>query len=147
MKTIDSQTAQPVPADERQRIFFKEGLPGFETLTEFALIDSGQEPFFLLQSLERSEVAFILIDPFLICPDYEIEIPDAELIERGIGGGTQSPLVMVILTLRDHASSITANLQAPLLLNRETQTGIQYIINDSKWSIRYPVSGSGGSSC
>ena len=72
-----------IDVDERQKVRLPWGLFGFEELREFVLLDAAQQPFYWLQSLERPEVAFVLIDPLLFRPDYTPDVDPAEL--AGIG--------------------------------------------------------------
>jgi flagellar assembly factor FliW len=54
-----------VDVDERQKISFPKGLLGFESFQDFVILDAEREPFYWLQSLDKEQVAFILINPFL----------------------------------------------------------------------------------
>ena len=56
---------------EDRLITIPEGLFGFEEYTKYALVDSDYEPFLWLQSCEDSNLAFLIVDPFLICNEYE----------------------------------------------------------------------------
>ena len=71
---------------ERQRLIFPRGIFGFEELREFALLDSAQPPFYWLQSLQRVEIAFVLIDPHFFRPDYTPDVDPAELQEIEVTG-------------------------------------------------------------
>ena len=61
---------------ETRMLTIPEGLFGFEKYTKFALCDSDYEPFLWLQSLEDMNLAFLIVDPFLISNDYETDIDD-----------------------------------------------------------------------
>ena len=52
-------------------ITIPEGLFGFEKFTKYAIVDSDYEPFLWLQSMEDPNLAFLIVDPFLICSYYE----------------------------------------------------------------------------
>ena len=64
---------------DAQLVRFPRGLFGFESLREFALLDASQPPFYWLQSIERVEVAFVLIDPHFFRPDYTRDVDRGEL--------------------------------------------------------------------
>jgi flagellar assembly factor FliW len=56
--------------------------------------------------------------------------------------GIQRPedaVVRTILTLRDSASEITANLLAPIVLNPRTRLGRQIVLQDGELPLRFPV--------
>jgi flagellar assembly factor FliW len=126
-----------VEIDEKQKIVFPEGLYGFEDIKEFALITAEQAPFFYLQSIENKDVAFILIDPFLCCPEYEPDVDNEELAAIGIYD-PQDALVFAIITIRPD-SNMTANLQGPLIVNRKNRLGRQAILSDPRWEIQHEV--------
>jgi flagellar assembly factor FliW len=124
--------------EERQRIIFPRGIFGFEELREFALLDSAQPPFYWLQSLQRVEIAFVLIDPVFFRPDYTPDVDPAELREIDIKG-PEEMLVFAIVTIPEDSSRMTANLQGPLLINRRTSVGRQSISMNPQWGVRHTI--------
>ncbi|GHT85886.1 flagellar assembly factor FliW [Spirochaetia bacterium] len=129
-----------VEADERQRISFPLGLLGFESLKEYILLDAERQPFYWLQSLEVEQLAFILINPFLFRTDYELDINDDELRTIGLSG-PETALIFTVVTIPPDGSPMTANLQGPLIINRETRTGRQAILSDPRWKTKHDIMG------
>jgi len=127
-----------INVDERQKITFPHGLLGFESLRDYVLLDAERQPFFWLQSLESEQVAFILINPFIFRPDYEANIDNDELIYTGISD-PKSALVFAIVTILADGSPMTANLQGPLIINRDTHTGIQIVLTDPRWKTKHDI--------
>jgi flagellar assembly factor FliW len=127
-----------VEIEDRQRISFPRGLFGFEALRDFALLDAAQQPFYWLQSLERVDVAFVLIDPRFFRPDYTPDVDPAELEEIGIAG-PESMLVFSIVTISQATARMTANLQGPLILNPTTRVARQSISLNSRWGVRHAI--------
>jgi flagellar assembly factor FliW len=111
---------------------------GFEELREFALLDASQPPFYWLQSIERVEVAFVLIDPHFFRPDYSPDVDTGELEEIGTPQGEDS-LVLSIVNIPENSSLMTANLQGPLILNRRTRQGRQSISTNPRWGVRHVI--------
>lgn len=128
-----------IEIDEKQIISFPFGLPGFEQLKEFALLDSGQYPFYWLQSTSEENVAFIMMDPFLLKEDYQVEVLDSEYATIGLSDKAGSALIFTILTVRASGAMISANLQAPVVINPQTKVGRQFISNNPDLEIRYDV--------
>jgi flagellar assembly factor FliW len=124
--------------DERQRIRFPFGVLGFESLHDYALLDAEQAPFYWLQSLEVVEIAFVLIEPRLFRPDYAPSVAPEELAEIGLQKA-EDALVFAIVTIPEDPRQMTANLQGPLLINRENRTGRQSISLDPRWQVRHPI--------
>lgn len=81
---VETKTKGCVEISNDRLISIPSGLFGFEEYTDFALVDSEYEPLMWLQSLQEKNLAFLLIDPFLITDDYEAEIDDNELLKIGI---------------------------------------------------------------
>lgn len=139
MTKINSKAFGEIEIEEKQLIEFPFGIPGFEELKEFALLDSGQYPFYWLQSTKQVEVAFILTDPFLLKPDYQLEVPDSDFESIQLTGEKGSALIFTILTVRANGAMITANLQAPVVINPTNKKGRQVISNNPELEIRFDV--------
>lgn len=135
---IDTKPYGTIPIDERQLILFPGGLYGFEGFTEYALLDAHKKPFYWLQSLQRKEIAFVLMNPYLFRPDYLLEVPDEDL-ERIGNPDSESILVFSILTIPLEGGEVTANLQGPLVINRKARTGIQSISLNPRWHTRHAI--------
>jgi flagellar assembly factor FliW len=127
-----------IDIEDRQLVTFPRGLFGFEELRSFALLDATQQPFYWLQSLERVEVAFVLIDPLFFRPEYTPDVDPGELEEIGIGGESEA-LVFAIVTIPENSSQMTANLQGPLVLNSRTHIGRQSISANPRWGVRHVI--------
>ena len=136
--TIDSKPFGRIEIDTRQILTFPHGLYGFEHLREFALLDSARPPFFWLQSLEEANVAFVLINPYVVRPDYVLEIPDEDLEEIG-SPEPEGILVFSIVTIPGGGREITCNLQGPLLINRSERVGHQSISLHQAYHTKHPV--------
>lgn len=127
-----------IDVDNRQKILFAGGLFGFEALKEYVLLDSERQPFYWLQSLDVEQVAFVLVNPFLFRPDYEVNISNEELAEIGLHSPDQA-LIFSIITIPSDGGHMTANLQGPLVINRDTREGKQAILTDGRWKIKHDI--------
>lgn len=127
-----------VNVDEKQLVTFPEGLLGFEKYTKFALIDSEYEPFIWLQSTEESNLAFLMIDPFLICSDYEADIDDSALRNIGVDSA-EDIIIMTLVTIQKDGSAITANFLGPVVINKKNRKCLQVILNDSRWTTKFDI--------
>jgi flagellar assembly factor FliW len=131
-----------INVDERQKISFPHGLLGFESLKDYVLMDAERQPFFWLQSMDNEQVAFILINPFIFRPDYELNIDNEELKNIGISD-PKNALIFSIVTISpnntDSAGKMTANLQGPLIINRDTRQGLQAVLTDPTWKTKHDI--------
>jgi flagellar assembly factor FliW len=135
---VQTKAYGEIEIEDRQRISFPRGLFGFEELRDFALFDATQQPFYWLQSLERVEVAFVLIAPTFFRPDYTPDVDPAELEEIGIAA-PDDMLVFSIVTIPPTGGRMTANLQGPLIFNKETHVARQSISTNPRWSVRHGI--------
>ncbi|GHV88605.1 flagellar assembly factor FliW [Spirochaetia bacterium] len=127
-----------IDVDERQKIVFPAGLFGFEALKDYILLDADRQPFYWLQSMDVEQAAFILVNPFLFRPDYELDINDEDMRAIGISS-PEKALVFSIVTIPPDGSPMTANLQGPLIINRELRIGKQAILTDARWKTRHDI--------
>ena len=127
-----------IEIEEDRLVTIPEGLFGFEQYTKYALVDSEYEPFLWLQSCENPNLAFLIVDPFLICSEFETDIDDESLKKIGISKPVDI-IVMTIVTVPHDGSAITANFQGPLVINRQNKKCMQVILNDSRWSTKVNI--------
>jgi flagellar assembly factor FliW len=123
---------------ENQLFEFQPGLGSFEQYHHYALIVDAESPVEWLQSVDEPSVGFPLIEPFLFYPDYAFELRDADAEALGLENPEQA-IVRCVLTVREAAEEITANLLAPVLLNQRTGRGRQVVLQEGDMPLRYPV--------
>jgi flagellar assembly factor FliW len=126
-----------IDVDSRQKIIFPRGLFGFEGCRDYVLLDAERQPFYWLQSVDSEAVAFILVNPFIFRSDYEVNIGNEELAEIGILS-PEKALIFSIVTIPP-GGPMTANLQGPLIINRDTRTGKQAILTDPRWKTKHDI--------
>ena len=68
-------------------------------------IDSEYEPFIWLQSIENQNLAFLIIDPFLVCSSYEADIDDSSLAKIGVTK-PEDVVIMTIVTVPQDGSAL-----------------------------------------
>ena len=134
----------PEPEDTaplRHIVTLPAGLVGLPYLTEFALIEHQLSvPVRLLQSLSLPDFVFVLIDPFSLCPDYQVELCQEDAIELQTKAGADL-LVLAIMCIPEDVRLATANLLAPLVVNMPAGRGKQLVLRDRRWPINYPAPG------
>jgi flagellar assembly factor FliW len=127
-----------IDVDPRQKISFPRGLFGFESFRDYMLLDAERQPFYWLQSTDVEGVAFILINPFLFRPDYEVNINNEDLADITIDS-PEKALIFSIVTIPPDGGPMTANLQGPLIINRDTRAGKQAILTDPRWKTKHDI--------
>ena len=127
-----------IEIDENKQIVFTEGLPGFEDLKAFILLEDIDSPFCYLQSLDQGDITFTIIDPLRVKKDYAPYIHENYFDKLG-GGNTSEFIMYSIVTLREPIEETTVNLQAPLLIHTDRRVGVQAIVEDKSYKVRHKL--------
>lgn len=135
---IKTKTMGIKTIEQKQIVTFPEGLFGFEENKKYAIIESEYSPFIWLQSLDDEKLAFLIVDPFIICTDYEADIDDESLAKIDVKS-PEDVIVMAILTVPTDGSHITANLQGPIVINKKNNLCEQIILSDNKWTTKHDI--------
>lgn len=123
-----------------QVLQFPEGLMGFETYREFALIEeSAESPFKWLQSTVEQGLAFIVIQPELFLDDYKPLIPEDELSQIGLNSVDEALIFLIVTIPGNSPQDMTANLQGPILINKKKLIAGQLISRDDRHPVRYKM--------
>ena len=135
---VDTKALGLIEVDEKQKVTLPAGLLGFEDFKDYVILDAEHQPFYWLQSINVQEIAFILINPFLFRKDYEVNISNEEQAEIGLTS-PENALIFVIVTIPQDGGPMTANLQGPIVLNKQNMTGMQEILSDIKWRTKHDI--------
>jgi flagellar assembly factor FliW len=120
-------------------IQFQEGLIGFYDCKSFRLIAQDEiAPFRWLQSTDRPDIGFLVIDPSLVVSDYKTVIPNREWESLGVAN-PESGIVLVTCMVGPATGESTGNLQAPLLVNFQKRAGKQVILTETGLTSRHPL--------
>jgi flagellar assembly factor FliW len=125
--------------DEAEVLRFPQGLVGFPDMTRYFLYaDERVAPLAWLQSLDDSALAFLVCDPFLFFPEYEVNIKLPPALRQQMG--EQADLrVLTIVTINADFAKSTVNLLGPLVLNARARNAWQIILEDERLSTRHPL--------
>jgi len=126
---------------EDRLISFPLGLLGFPAVRSFVLLDyeNDEVPFKWLQSTDDPDVAFLVMDPRFIKPDYSLSLKRSVVAE--IGEFKEEDIaILVILTIPEgNPKNMSANLRGPLVVNSINMMGKQVVLEDAGYPIKYPV--------
>lgn len=135
---IVSRNFGAIEFNENKIIDFPEGIPGFKELKKYIIIEDPESTFCYLQSIENEGICFIIIDPFLLCKDYTIDIKDQYI--EALGGGNEEKVgVYVIATIVGPLEEATVNLVAPIIIQNETKKGMQVILENTKYETKHKI--------
>ena len=151
-------------ADDLPELSFVHPLPGFPGMRRFVLVrldgDEGAEPgdagaevpaaaagedeqpadgdgpvLYELRSVDKPDLRFLVGVPRAFFPDYAIELDDQSCDDLELHEPADA-LVLVILSAGADATSTTANLLAPVVINANTRSAAQVILSGTDWPVR-----------
>ena len=125
-----------------------QGLFGFSEIKAMELFYYQEElPFMWLREKDKNGLAFIVIEPGGVIPDYSVEISDADVEILGITGSDDTMILNIVTLPSEQSSKISVNLVGPVIVNRQSLVAKQCIINNhDKYSARYLLDLSDGGS-
>jgi len=139
VKTDSKNRLHGIDYLESDIIRFEAGLPGFEKLRRFLLVDDEQyAPFEWLYSVDEPDVRFVLVNPVLFRPDYAPRVTRDHLDSLGVRRKEDLRLLSIV-TLHPDFHCSTANLAGPILINIADRVGMQLVLDDSRYSVREPI--------
>lgn len=134
---IVSDVLGEIDVNEDAVIRFEDGIPGFEDEKEFIVLELEEnEPFVWLISVKTPYLAFMMIDPFKMFSDYEVELPQTALQKLKIEKA-EDVTVYTIVVLAEDISESTTNLQGPVVLNAKAGLGKQVILDDDRYTTKH----------
>ncbi|HWD93770.1 MAG TPA: flagellar assembly protein FliW [Verrucomicrobiae bacterium] len=130
---------EPVASVAASDLRLPMGLLGFERMKDYLLIaNPAEEPFGWLQVKGDTSLAFVVLNPFLIVPDYSPDIPQADVEFLGLSDA-QDAMLLNIVTVHKQGQA-TLNLKGPIVINRHTGVGKQVVIaNATDYSVQHPL--------
>ncbi len=137
---LETKPFGEIEIEEKQKISFPSGILGFEDIKEFALLNAEQWPFYWLQSTEVPDLAFILIDPRIIYPEYNPDVDRDDYSEILLDkSDIKDMLIFSIVTIPEDHKKMSANLQGPVIINKNKRLGKQFISINPNWKTRHYI--------
>ena len=107
-----------------------EAMPGFPDCTRFALVRLDEDGVLCsMKSVENPDLRFLVVPPNVFFPDYAPELDDDTVRSLGIQRA-EDVLVLVVVNPGDQASTATANLLAPVVVNTVSRQGTQVVLSE-----------------
>lgn len=122
---------------DKDIIYFHDGMLGLEDLKRYVIIDADDlGKLKCMQSVDEKDIAFIIINPWDIFKDYEVDIDDVEL-QYFKDKDIKSMFIYTVLTIKD--KTVTSNLLGPVVINTSTHLGKQIVLYKSSYTTKHIV--------
>lgn len=142
MLTLETRDYGTVEYEAQDLLHFPDGLFGFSELKDYiplVLDENEDNTILLLQAVDNTDIAFVVINPFALDPDYNPVLSPEELSYLGVGSENELTYY-VICVLKNNYLENTVNLKAPIVINPDRRLGMQVILNDTEYEFRKKLS-------
>ncbi len=134
---LDTKRFGVIEVDDQAVITFTQPIIGFQEFRRYLLLDGPPESNVQwLQSIDSGDLAFILMDPRNVVPDYTIKLGAHELSEMAVTTVEELDVYTLVVVPQD-ASKTRTNLKAPIVINPKQRLAKQTILDKSSYSVQY----------
>ena len=125
--------------EESDVIHFPVGLFGFDDEHSFLLLpfEGSNGTMLCMQSTSTPLLAFVVLDPFSLYPEYTPILQENELQQFGVKEN-QELFYYVLCAVKNPISSSTVNLRCPIVIHPEKLEARQIILDT--YEMRHPLS-------
>lgn len=130
-----------VEVEDSKIINFPNGIIGFPDMKRFTLMhdeEQGSGTIKWLQSIEEPDFAMPVIDPLIVCPDYNPQVDKNEISDIG-ELKDEDLLVLVTVTVPHDLTKMTVNLKGPFIINVAEMKASQTIIDNDEYPVKFPI--------
>jgi len=133
---IESTRFGKLDIDERKVIAFPKGLIGFPEEQSFVMVHSkSTDTVAWLQSTRTPNLALPVVSVHQFAPNYPDVPLDAAAERAGLDGSPEDMAALVVLCATPGVPA-TVNLQAPIIVDAANWTGVQTILEGTKYTTR-----------
>ena len=130
-----------MPSSAQNEVILEHGLFGFPEVNSMEILFAKEElPFMWIREKDKDGLAFVVVEPNGIIPNYMVEISDADVGSLGITGMDDTMILNIVTLNPEHPEKLSVNLVGPIVINRRTRVGKQCIIsNHEEYSARHII--------
>jgi flagellar assembly factor FliW len=126
-----------IEVEEQSILTFTQPIIGFQDYRRFVILPGPEDsPLLWLQSTEVGDLAFILMDPTHVVPNYAVKIGSHELAELAVSDVSELEVYTLVVVPKNPAETRT-NLKAPVLINTKQRLGKQTILDRSSYPVQF----------
>ena len=92
-----------------------------------------------LQSLDNPDLAFVVIQPAVLIPQYKPEMSAHLKKELQLANGNEPDLLLILTIPKNNPQAMTANLLGPVAINPEKRLAKQVLLDPVKYDACWPV--------
>ncbi|MFQ5454948.1 MAG: flagellar assembly protein FliW [Nitrospirota bacterium] len=139
MLRFSSSRFGELTVENDKAIYFSEGIIGFPWIKRYVILDHYREaPFKWLQAVDDPDVAFVIVEPSIVKPDYTPAIDKENIADIDIKDELDICILLIVTIPHRDPTKVSINLQAPIIVNVENKRAKQIVLNDVDLSC-YPL--------
>ena len=124
-----------VSIDDKKIINMPDGVPGFRQQKQYVVLEKKEtSPFFLFQSVDDPNLAFVVMDPLRFYPEYTLSVKDFDTTIKWDFGNEELSCFVIVTIPHGKPEEMTANFMAPIVINNKRKEGMQLILQGSPYS-------------
>ena len=127
--------------EEEKIIDMPTGMLGFPEKRRFVILTHRDDsPFFWYQSVDDSDLAFVITNPALFHPDYNVDLMEPLKAMSWDLAEKENILLYVVVNIpKGCPERMTANFIGPILVNPEKCQAVQTVIANSPYTHKVPL--------
>lgn len=133
---LDTTRFGTIEVDPDKVITFTQPILGFAEYRRYVVLPGPSEHLSWLQSTDAIDLAFIVMDPRAVIPDYNVKPKGSELSELAAANADELDVYTLVVVPQD-GSQVRTNLKAPILVNPRQRLGKQTILDHSEYPVQY----------
>lgn len=116
---------------EEEIITLNEGLLGFPMSRRFILFPYGENSsFFWLQSVDETEIAFIVVNPFDFFANVEFQVQDEDALALQLENPEDVEIFTLVTIPEGRPEEMRTNLAGPVVVNTQNRQGRQILVKE-----------------
>ena len=127
---IETSRFGTLDLDENVFIEFPWGIPGFEQVKRYVLLEHRQGPFQWLQAVDEPSLAFVVCEPEVVGLRYSVPR------EKAMSVGLEAPedlVVLIMVSFDRQQKSISPHWRGPMLFNSSSRLGYQWSMDEEEF--------------
>ncbi len=133
-RRLRSQLLGDLIIDEDAILEFADGLFGFASCKHWVMVNAGRPGWCWLHALDHRALAFLLVDPFEVFPEFSVTLSPQDLGALAAQSATEVGVFAIVTLPRTAHETMTVNLQGPVAIVASSRRGRQLVLSDVRGS-------------
>ena len=136
--TINTEQFGEIIVKPDSVISFVKPILGFGGYDKFVIVkDKELFPIQWIQSVEDSNLAFPIINPYLLNLKYKIDLPLVMKEAISLNKSTDAMIFTLLVIPSGRLEDVRTNLKAPIVINPDNKQAIQLVLDDPIYPLKY----------